>query len=344
MSKGKQRADSFLPFEVRLLAALRLDYRLLSVGLFLIMIGSFCAIASLTHTDGIRALTPGGELFQEFELAIVFSALLTVAIALQTTGHNLWKRESVALHNALRPGFHNRLGPFETGLPVTWRSAYRSASLIGLGLGLALNALIVFQASQPLRMITEPVSVWFFVLGPILLILGARGLTDMSCQSRFVKDLIHDGADVDLADLEKLQVFGRMGLHEALSWSLIAVVLILMMATGISSGGIGVVGTGLLTIALAIGGAVRSFWLAIQPVQTRIASAKAEKLKELRAEIIKTRENVADLIALENWIASRPEWPVSAPISRRLIIYVALPLLAWAGAALVDRGVNVLIS
>jgi hypothetical protein len=344
VSEGKQTADSFLPFEVNLLVTLRLDYRLLSIGLFLIMTGSFLAIASLTHTNGFQALKPGGDLFQEVELAIVFCALLTVAIALQTAGHNLWKRELKALRDALRPGFQDRLDPFESGLPVTWRKAYRVASLSGLAAGIALNCVIVSQASQPLSVITEPVGIWFLTLGPILFILGARGLTDMSCQSRFVKDLIHEAADIDLADLEKLQVFGRMGLHEALSWSLIAAVLILMLAAGISSGGVGVLGIGLLTIALAIGGAVRSFWLAIQPVQRRIASAKAEKLKALRAGILKARENVGDLIALENWIASRPEWPISAPISRRLLIYVALPLLAWAGAALVDRGVNALIS
>ncbi|WP_394693305.1 hypothetical protein [Hyphobacterium sp.] len=336
--------EGFLPLEVKALAVFKLDYRLLGVGLFLISLGSFIGIAVLTHINGLEGLLPGGSLAQEFEIALVFSALLALAICLQTTGHNLWQRELPSLKRAIRTGLHDRLAPFATGLPIEWEKPYRSASLVGFVLGIAMNGAIILQSEHPVRIMTDPIGIWFFVMGPLLLTLGARGLVDMSHQSRFLKDLIENGAVIDLTDLENLQVFGRMGLHEALSWSLIAVILIPVLVMGFSTGGIGVVGTGIVAITLALGGAVRSFWLAIQPVQTRISLVKADKIRLLRAEIIKAPANVGDLISLENWVSARPEWPISAPISRRLAVYVALPLLAWAGAALVDRGVSALIT
>lgn len=53
---------------------------------------------------------------------------------------------------------------------------------------------------------------------------------------------------------------------------------------------------------------------------------------------------LADLAAYRKLVEGVPDWPVGASSYMRFALYLLIPLLSWAAAALVERFVNALIS
>jgi hypothetical protein len=54
--------------------------------------------------------------------------------------------------------------------------------------------------------------------------------------------------------------------------------------------------------------------------------------------------SLADLLAYRNLVRETPEWPIGTSSYTRFALYLLIPVLSWAAAALVERLVNALIS
>jgi hypothetical protein len=97
--------------------------------------------------------------------------------------------------------------------------------------------------------------------------------------------------------------------------------------------------------------AAAAFVLPVRGLRRQIRARKEEKLAQLRDEIRRGEERIANLgpesaeastrlpalLAFEKRIESVREWPFDAPTLTRFFLYVAIPIGSWIGGALVER-------
>ena len=150
--------------------------------------------------------------------------------------------------------------------------------------------------------------------------------------------------DVDLFDLRPLAPFARHGLRTALLWIIGFSIFSLFRLTQ-HSGLVDVMSmlailtlTAVCLVAPALG------------VRARIRERKRAELERIRAAIRHEREGdagsrdpggladrIANLLAYEARIERVHEWPFDAPTVARALLYAALGIGSWSGAALVER-------
>lgn len=154
---------------------------------------------------------------------------------------------------------------------------------------------------------------------------------------------------IDLIDPDRLTPFARVGIRNILLLS--GAFMILPLAFINTSEYLQGVLTSIL-IVLPIG--LILLILPMKSVRIRVKEAKQAELelvsRALRGDkdalkdsrVIKDEEdqNLSSLIMYRQMISEIREWPVNAPIITRLTLYVIVPLLAWVGAALVERVVD----
>lgn len=276
--------------------------------------------------------------------ALLLSCIGAAALVLPATARRLVSKEGPALKSVLNPSCHDSVERLADGLPPNEKLRYRLATVIGLCLGLGVDAAVVGLSGDPVSRIFSPMGLWFLITGPLLLGLAGRGIADMARQTEMIKHWVASGLIVDFRKSEKYEVFGRMGLHEALSWSVITAILVMFFAAGALAGNSGMMLSGLIIVIIAAGVTVRSFIGAIEPVRDALATAKAAELARIREQITPEADRLSDRISYEGWLERQPTWPVSVPITRRLIIYIVLPLAAWSGAAVTEIIANRLAS
>ncbi|MBW2272246.1 MAG: hypothetical protein JRG96_03175 [Deltaproteobacteria bacterium] len=90
----------------------------------------------------------------------------------------------------------------------------------------------------------------------------------------------------------------------------------------------------------------------LRSVHRRISVEKQGRLAQLEALIhaARDRATLEGVLQLETLLAHRDRlrdqktWPLSTALISRVLLYLVIPPLAWAGAALVEKGVDWLIS
>jgi hypothetical protein len=219
------------------------------------------------------------------------------------------------------------------------------AFAIGAVGGLAFNLWLMRSADMSLAQFSQSTGLWFLIVQPLLFGLGVRAAVQLNDDDRDIARLVRTHLAVDLAQLNALEIYGRLALRGALSWLVMAAIILLFfvfaapVAVSIAS----------LVLALIAGG--YAFASTIGPVVQVASAARDAKLDEVRAQIAAAGEIVlsgappdqplSELTAYESWLEKRPVWPISAPVSRRLALYGLIPVLAWFGAAaaelLLDR-------
>jgi hypothetical protein len=192
--------------------------------------------------------------------------------------------------------------------------------------------------------------VWhWLLLGPLGWMMGS--LTgQMVDDSRFFQRLARDIENVDLLDPSVFAPFVRQGLVGALIWILFLSISSSLLFDLDFSGPYAVMVPAVLAIAIA------ALVIPVWGARDRIRESKHDVLGGLRREIrdseatLHSRPSDASnaarlgaLLAYETRVERVREWPFDASTLIRFLLYVALGVGSWLGAALVERSVDTLL-
>lgn len=162
-----------------------------------------------------------------------------------------------------------------------------------------------------------------------------------------------DQLEIDLLDRRPLQIFGRIGLRNALIWVIgISIGMLAFVNPELRIAESLIVLVPLLLVTTAI--AVAAMVLPMRGLHRRIVATKREELARVENAIrgdtsalagsrIADRDpppSLADLIAYKGLVESAPEWPFDGGTLRRFGLYMLIPLGSWVGGALVERAVS----
>ncbi len=178
---------------------------------------------------------------------------------------------------------------------------------------------------------------------------GGQFVVTVLTESSRLSELASRLREVDLFDLQPLTPFTRQGLIHAL----LAIGSLSIFTLFLVEGGFGpiVVMLGAADAVLAGLGLL----LPLRGVHRKIRAAKQERLALCRTELRRAHDamaasadedamrRVADLLTYRRYLERVREWPFDVSTLVRFAIYLLIPLLSWAGGALVERGVDRLL-
>ena len=336
--------------------------------IFLVAFGSFVAIAEITgrpsvfetipltedlsHTGGRPGFAWQGQYYlmeSEAWVGFVLSLILTAALALSENGRWVWKSLEQDLVAALPAEGEADARAFIQGAPRSWRHRYRTMFAIGIVGGLAFNILMMFANGIPAHLYLNSIGLWFTLFTPFLFALGIRAGVDVSRESGELRRLIHTYLDVDLFHLDRQTVFGNLGQRGALSWALMAAIVLLFVADRTQ------IAVALPTLALSIFGGIFIFGSAVNPVHRRIRDAKQAELVRIHEEMAKCRERalsgdadaasaLAGLTDYEQWIEQRPEWPLSPTVTQRFALYILIPIIPIVASYVFEKTADLVLT
>lgn len=185
---------------------------------------------------------------------------------------------------------------------------------------------------------------WTIVLTPLLVSLLARAgyMTTLGARERTEDRFRIAPGEIDLLDMRRHLVEGRVGLRLALVW----IVGISISSLLISDGNRLLLSVPLMVFSFAI--AVVALVLPVRRLHLRIRDAKRHEMQAVRARLAETRDAVmrgdpgangrlADLLAYADHLDDVREWPFDNRTLSRFVLYLLIPLGSWLGGALVER-------
>lgn len=367
------RRDRFLHMEARFYALSPLGFWGTTLALMAVTFGAYVLIAETTGRPGVFELLPqcapvgtdicdatqmarfeagwnlpfdGSDRRYELErvtwIGFVLSLILTTALALSENSRRVWNNHKPALIRSLPDRARADAEAISEGVDGRWRLAYTLAFAGGFVGGLAFNALMLMgMGVSPLQYINS-IGLWFLIFSPFLYGLGFRAGVDLARESGEIKRLIRTHLDVDLFHLDRLQVYGRIGMRGALSWMIMAAILLLFIADPDQ-----VFMTG-PAVGLAVAGGGFILASAVHPVHLKIREAKQAELDRVHDEIRSLRDLALDgdreagsalagLTDYERWVEQRSEWPISMSTGLRFSVYVLIPILPIIGSYVFER-------
>jgi hypothetical protein len=153
-------------------------------------------------------------------------------------------------------------------------------------------------------------------------------------------------ARVDLFDAAPLEPFARRAVEGVLVWVIGASLLSILFAGGWASATLPQLVAVILLMALV------AFVLPLLGVHRRIGAEKRAELARIHAAARAERDallaggagaRLPALLALRGQVTEVREWPVDLSTLVRLLLYLAIGLGSWVGAALVDVGIEALL-
>lgn len=224
------------------------------------------------------------------------------------------------------------------------------AALLGLAVGLGSPYLTPPVPQDLWNPATWGAEVaWHRTLGPLLAAESAILAYAIVSVSRRMSRLAADLKSIDLFHLEPLAPFTQRGLGNALLLMGFVAIGGLMVLTETGFGLLGLlVGTAILL------GAGIALLLPLRGVHRRITQAKAAELEwvdtRLREQrtVLKTGQartsgDLSDLASYRDLVRAVPDWPIGASGYVRFALYLLIPVVSWAAAALVERLVDALV-
>jgi hypothetical protein len=346
------REERFEPFELAIYRLSPLGFWGTTLALFLLAIGSYALISTLTQqpplietrSDGTRGIP------SVTWIAFVLSLIFTAGPALTENGRRYWARFAPQVATTVAANGRDQALDFGDGrLPLSTRGMYRLMALLGVIAGLGQNALIMLLQGAPLHLYLGSVGLWFVLISPPLFAVGFRAGYDVAREGGALKRLIRDHVEVDLFHLDRLSVYGSIGLRAALSWMVMAAILLLFLVDANQ------LWSGLIGVGFAIIGAVSVFTSAVRPVHDRIRAAKTAELDRIHEAMSQQRQRalagdpeaasaLAGLTDYEIWIEQRPEWPLSPGVTTRFAFYILIPVVPIAGSYLFEKIADFMIA
>jgi hypothetical protein len=320
-----------------------------TILLFTLAFGSYILIAkTIGQRDVFSVSRAGIALDNASWVALVISLIFTASLALPEQRRRRWKTYSAdviaSLHSSGRAAAHSL---------VDGRNMLRMPSYVffyaGCGLGLFLNFYILLSQAYSLVSYLSSIGIWFSVFIPIVQGLGLRAGANVTLESRQIKTLIQTYLKVDIFHLDKLHVYGRIGMSGALSWMIIVAILLLFIADSDQ------MMMAIISALLAMLGAILVLNSALRPVHTKIRAAKDFELRRVHEEMLDVKTKalngdsaaasaLAGLTDYEQWVEQRSEWPVSNSASTRLMLYFLIPVVPIISSYVFERLADTVIS
>jgi len=334
----------FEPFELQLYRFSPFGFRLTTFLIFVIAFGSALLIAWLTQSPPPFAVNDEGmiHLTDVLWITFVLSLILTTGFALNESGKRLWEGVGEDVLRAVTLDGEATVRGFAGRVPASWRGRYRLFILLGFLIGGGLNIGIMLGEGIGFDRYVSSIGLWFLIFSGPLYAMGLRAGLDVARESSAIRRLIRQHVEVDLFHLERLTVFGTVGLRAAISWLLMAGILLLFLVDARQAW------IGLLAVFLAMCGGFWIFTSAVRPVHDKIRAAKGAELVRIHERMATLREAalagdtdaagaLAGLTDYEIWIEQRPEWPLSPSVTLRFALYVLIPVVPIAGAYLFEK-------
>lgn len=334
----------FEPVELQLFRLSPLGYWPTVLACFLLSFGSAVLIAALTQRPPLFDIAADGTRTLEdvIWISLVLSLILTTGLALSEGGRRLWVTIGPQFQAALNAEGQAAFSLAPDRVDLKWRGRYRLFALIGFVIGCSLNGVIILSDDIPLPVYLTSIGLWFAIFSGPLYAMGLRAGLDVVREGSSIKRCIRDYVEVDLFHLDRLQVFGTIGLRGAISWLLMAGILLLFIADPAQAW------IALIAVFLAMCGGFWIFTSAVRPIHDKIRAAKEKELADIHARMATLRDAalagdtaaagaLAGLTDYEIWIQQRPEWPLSPTVTLRFALYVLIPVVPIAGAYLFEK-------
>jgi hypothetical protein len=228
------------------------------------------------------------------------------------------------------------------------RSDVTRGRLAGLA-GIAFSVLLIEVVSPGLRGAQagwlRPEQAWSYGLTPLLGFLLARAAYNSASGIRNTNEEYTSKSaarEIDLLNLDKYYVDGRIGLRLALVWIVGSSIASLFFFDP------DLIVTVSPVIAIGFCLAVAALTLPVRRLHRRIREAKRSELAAVRTRIRASRDAVmagsesesgrlADLLGYRSYLDGLREWPFDNTTVARFILYLLIPLGSWLGGAMVER-------
>jgi len=195
----------------------------------------------------------------------------------------------------------------------------------------------------------SPEVTWHRTLGPWIGAWGGMLAYAIVAVSRRMSRLAIELKSIDLFDLKPLLPFTQQGLGNALLLMGYVAISGLMILT---ETGFGLMALVVGTVILAV--AAMALVLPLRGVHRRIVQAKDaelawvdDKLREqrgvLKSGADRTSGDLSDLAAYRDLVRAVRDWPINTSSYVRFALYLLIPVISWAAAALVERLVDALV-
>lgn len=322
-----------------------------SLVIFGLIYGLYILIAQLTQSPPFIYLNADGVWVshQVSWIAFVLSLLLTTAIAFEGSGKDRWEPEIDALVVALPEPGADTARNLAKGIPIAWRARYHRLFWIGFIFGIVFNLWLMYSDGQTLMGYLDSVGLWFLIISPPLFGTGFRAGMDVSRRSREIKALVADHLVIDLFHLDRLTVFGRIGIRAARSWLLMSAILLLFMLSPDQ------LWIAIPTILATAVGGVFILTSTLNPVHRKICAAKSAELERIHEEMALVRGRamagddsasaaLAGLTDYEIWVTNRSEWPLSGGLATRFSLYILLPVLPIVASYIFEKVADQLVT
>lgn len=192
--------------------------------------------------------------------------------------------------------------------------------------------------------LTHPALLWFVGRNVVNWWLISRAVVIEVSLARAFSQLGTRLPAVELLDRSSLAPFGRRGLRSVLLWMLYLSLFSLQYMMGRAEP---ILGLGLVFV---LGIALAAFLLPVWGAHLRLREAKAAELKRVHERLADARQRtltapaeelgggrLADLVAWERRVSDVSEWPFGGSTLLRFVLYTAIGLGSWLGAAFVER-------
>lgn len=334
----------FTPVETAIYRLSPLGFRGTTLAILVVAFGCFALVAELTGRPHLGYLDgAGGWTWNSVSwIGFVLSLVLTAAIALAELEGRRWAVEQTSLRAAVDETGQDDAAAICKGAPRSWLGIYRIASGAGLITGILFNVYILMGEGISLLEYAQSIGLWFLFFLPWLFMFGFRAGISVARRRRELRQLILQHVSIDLYHLDRLDVFGRVGLRAATSWLVMAGVLLLFVADRSQ------LWIAIPCIGLAVLGGLVALTGALRPIQAKILAAKGAELDEVHRQMARARERafagddaaasaLAGLTDYEVWIERRPEWPISTSVTLRFGLYILIPVLPILGSYLFEK-------
>ena len=276
--------------------------------------------------------------------ALVISMIFGVATTMPAITQRQWRASLPQLRAVLDPSGVRKAEAIADGPPRTHTRYALLAFTLGAIAGILVNSWLLNPPNMAWSEYWTTISPFFAIMNAVVFGLAARGGYMVRYEDREMRELVDNHLQVDLAHLERNQIFGRLALRGALAWLVMTAVILLLFVDATPAP---ISATALVLALLAAGYAFAS---TIGPVVRKCADVRDGALQAVREQITRngtaavngetSATPVSELVAYESWLEKLPVWPISAPVTRRLALYGLIPVLAWFGSAAAELVLN----
>lgn len=302
-----------------------------------VLLGSFLALRRLS---GAPLLDAGSDAAVPLEPAVLMGAVLSVLVGYLIFGAGFAVRERG--RELARIGV--AVGP---PTPADLANVRRSRWFGGLGAALGVVLVLSVPGVRLRFERTTPDAFWFVAVGPLFLWQLARAAYFSLYPDAELERLRAE--PVDLLRLERVYMFGRLGVQGALMWFVgSSIAAVLLVEPGSAAMLLPLMGFTLTIAAVSLLLPTRGLGERIRAAKRAELSQIAERLEAardaaLRGDSTGDAGRLADLLAYRGYVDSIAESPIDASTWMRFGVYLLIPLGSWSASAIVQRIVDSLL-